>query len=211
MKHKKTTVFAAAVIIIVGVTVAFTAAPKTADLGKILLGNGEFLYVSEASSQPKTVSDVPALFDPDDDYMKIWDFAVQDLDGDGNAEVVLSVQGISGDTGGRLILHQIGNKIYGYRASNKAFGWLKADGTFDYTDPSAAVEGGFCFINSFSETGYTIEKITYGRGSYIGWDTFVVDHQPATEREYYAAINIQNQKPDAVWYEFTEENIKSIF
>lgn len=215
MKFRKTTVFAAAAAVIavaVGVVAAFTVAPQPAKavFGDILLGEREFLYVSGEPAQPKTIADVPALFDPDDDYMRIWDFAVQDLDGDGSAEVVLSVQGISGDTGGHLILHRIGGKVCGYRLSNRAFSWLKADGTFNYSDPSGVVEGGICFINGFTETGCATEKITYGRGPYIGWDTFVVDYRPATEREYFAAINTQNNKPDAVWYEFTEENIRAV-
>ena len=216
IKNKKKTVFAlaaAVAVVAVGMAVAFIAASgaEKADFGNILLGNAEFLYVSEETAQPKTISDVPALFDPDDDYMKIWDFAVQELDGDGDAEVVLSVQGISGDTGGSLILHRMGGQVYGYRVRYNAFSWLKADSTYYYSDPSNMVEHGICFITGFTETGYTTEKITYGRGPYIGWDTFVVDYQPATEREYYAAINIQNDKPDAVWYDFTEENIKSVY
>lgn len=184
MKSQKTTLLAIAAVAIVAVVGVAIAVPKTkaANFEDILLGNAEFLYVSEGSSQPKTISDVPALFDPDDDYMKIWDFAVQDLDGDGSAEVVLSVQGISGDTGGSLILHQIGHRIYGYPARNREFFELKADGSYSYIDPTAVDEGGACSISGFTETGYTIEKVTYGSGHY----------------------------PDAVWYEFTEENIKSL-
>lgn len=219
MKHKKATVLAivVAVVIIVGVIVVFTAAPKAADFGKILLGNGEFLYVSEGTAQPKTVSDVPALFDPDDDYMKIWDFAVQDLDGDGNAEVILSVQGISGDTGGNLILHQIGNKIYGYPAKNRDFMYLKSDGRFNYAEPSAVSEGSIGVIAGFTETDYTVDKITYSsmntnqQNFMVGFANCVVDHQSASEEEFIAALNVHNEKPDAVWYDFTEENIKSIF
>lgn len=216
MKFRKTSVLAVAAAVVavaVGVVGAFTVTPRSAKamFRDILLGEREFLYVSRETAEPKTVSDIPALFDPDDDYMKIWDFAVQDLDGDGSTEVVLSVQGISGDTGGSLILHRMGNQVYGYKASNRDFSWLKADSTYLYSDPSGAVEGGICSITGFTETGCTTEKITYGRGPVVGWDTFVVDYQPATDKEYFAAINIQNNKPDAVWYEFSEENIRAVF
>lgn len=216
MKSPKTTVFTLAfVVIIIGAIGAFALTQKTTDTNfeEILLGNADFLYVSEGTAQPKTISDVPALFDPDDDYMKIWDFIVQDLDGDGDVEVILSVQGISGDTGGSLILHRMGGQVYGYRVRNNAFSWLKADSTYYYYDPSGAVEHGICFITSFTETGYTTEKITYGRPPLrdVDWATFVVDYEPATDMEFFAAINIQNNKPDAVWYDFTEENIKSVF
>lgn len=217
MKLKKSTVLvlaAAVAVAAVGIGV-FALTQKTANTNfeDILLGNAEFLYVSEGASQAKNISDVPVLFDPDDDYMKIWEFAVQDLDGDGSAEVILSVQGISGDTGGSLILHRMGGQVYGYRVRNNAFSWLKADSTYYYYDPSGAVEHGICFITNFTETGYTTEKITYGRPPLrdVDWATFVVDYEPATDMEFFAAINIQNNKPDAVWHEFTEENIKSVF
>lgn len=39
------------------------------------------------------------LFDSDDAYMKIRTFAVQDLNGDGSAEVILTVLGSAGDAG----------------------------------------------------------------------------------------------------------------
>lgn len=218
MKSKKATVLAAAAavaVVAIGAVAAFTAASKTADADyrDILLENAKFLYVSAGTAEPKRVSDVPALFDPDDDYMKIWTFAAQDLDGDGNAEVILSVQGISGDTGGSLILHQIGGKIYGYSAGNHELMSLKVDGRFDYTEPATVFEIGIGSIDSFTETGYTIDKITYGRVYALtsNYDDCVVDHRTASAEEFIAAINAHNQRPDAMWYEFTEENIKEVF
>lgn len=219
---KKSTAFvlaAAVILVAVGAAAAFTAASRAADadFGDILLGNAEFLYVSEGAAEPKTISDVPALFDPDDDYMKIWTFAVQDLDGDGNAEVILPVQGISGDTGGSLILHRIGDKIYGYSASNQELMSLKSDGRFDYTESATVFEIGIGSIDRFTETGCAVDKITYGRiytdrpEAASNYEDCVVDHQPASEEEFIAAINAHNQKPDAVWHEFTEENIKEVF
>ena len=38
----------------------------------------------------------------------------------------------------------------------------------------------------------------------------MVDHQSATEEEYFNAAAIQNKKPDAEWYDFTDESIKAI-
>lgn len=187
MRSKKTAIFVIAVavaVIAAGAAAAFMMSSRTANpnFEDILLGNAGFLYISEGTAEPKNISDVPALFDPDDDYMKVWDFAVQDLDGDGSAEVILSVQGISGDTGGSLILHQTNDNIYGYPAKNREFSELKADGSFSYIDPTAVDQGGARSISGFTETGYTAEKVTRGSGPY----------------------------PDAVWYEFTEENIKEI-
>ena len=207
MKIKKVSLVTlfAAVALVVGVTVAFATAPRTAkvDWKDVLGGNAQFLYVSKGTAEPKDISDVPALFDPYDEYMRIWEFAVLDLDGDGHTEVVLSVIGVAGDMGGSLILHRIGDRIYGYPVDFRALVDLKADGTYGYSDPTGMAEGGVCSIKGFTETGYTVDKITYGQGTYAGWDTFVVDHQPATEEEFLAAEQTQQNKADAIWYDFT--------
>lgn len=217
MKIKMIAVLAIAAVAIAAAVFAMSSRTADPSFEDVLLGNTEFLYVSEGTAQPKTISDVPALFDPDDDYMKIWTFAVQDLDRDGNREVLLSVQGISGDTSGSLILHQIGNKVYGYLIRSRELMGLKTDGRFDYTEPATVFETGIGSIDGFTETGYTVDKNTYGRiytdrpETASNYEDCVVEHQPASEEEFIAAINVHNQKPDAVWYEFTEENVKEIF
>ena len=177
----------------------------------VLLGEAEFIYVNNGNIETMNITDVPAIFDPDDSYMKIWDFSVVDLDGDGEKEVILFVVGVAGDMGGKMILHQIGNEVYGYMSDNRTLVDLKTDGTFSYSDPTGVIEGGIGTIIDFSERGCTYDKISYGTGTYEGWNTFVVDHQPAAEAEYFDAVSMQNEKPDAEWYDFTEENIHAIF
>ena len=219
MKIKKTSIFAIliAMILIVGITTACaTSAIKSeADdeniLKRVLLGDAEFTYVNNGNIETMNITDVPSIFDPDDSYMKIWDFSVVDLDGDGGEEAILFVVGVAGDMGGKMILHQIGDEVYGYKSDNRTLVELKTDGTFEFSDPTGVVEGGFGSITDFSEHGYTIDKISYGTGTYEGWSTFVVDHQSATEEEYFDAAAIQNEKSDAEWYDFTEENIKAAF
>ena len=219
MKIKKTSIFAIliAIVLIVGITTACaTSAIKSkADdeniFNAVLLGDAEFTYVNNGNIETMNITDVPSIFDPDDSYMKIWNFSVVDLDGDGKEEVILFVVGVAGDMGGMLILHQIGNEVYGYICDNRTLSELKTDGTFEFSDPTGVGEGGFGAITGFSERGYTLDKISYGTGTYEGWNTFVVDHQPATEEEYFDAAAIQNEKPDAEWYDFTDENIKAAF
>ena len=177
----------------------------------MLLGDAQFVYVNSENTKTMNITDVPSIFDPDDSYMKIWNFSVVDLDGDGYYEVILFVVGVAGDTGGKIILHQIGNDIYGYVSDNRTLVDLKTDGTFSYSDPTGVIEGGIGAITDFSEQGYTLDKISYGTGTYEGWNAFVVDHQPATEEEYFDAVAIQNKKPDAEWYDFTNENINAVF
>lgn len=216
MKFRKKSVFAfvlALIIVIAGAVAVFAMTPKTAntELGAVLRGEISFLYVSEKAAQPKNIDDVPSLFDPSDAYMtKIWEFAVLDLDGDGTAEVILSVSGVANDMGGSLILHQINGRVYGYTANYRALTGLKTDGTFSYSDPTGVVEGGICSIAAFTETGYTIDKISYGQGDYGEWNTFVVNHQAATEEAFRAVENEQSKKPDAVWHDFAAENIAAV-
>lgn len=45
------------------------------------------------------ITDVPALFDADDPLMKIFEFSMVDLNGDGEDEVILFVAGAAGDMG----------------------------------------------------------------------------------------------------------------
>lgn len=177
----------------------------------VLLGDAQFVYANSENTKTMNITDVPSIFDPDDSYMKIWNFSVVDLDGDGYYEVILFAVGVAGDTGGKIILHQIGNDIYGYISDNRTLVDLKTDGTFSYSDPTGVIEGGIGGITDFSERGYTLDKISYGTGTYEGWNTFVVDHQSATEEEYFDATAIQNEKPDAKWYDFTDENINAVF
>ena len=177
----------------------------------VLLGNAGFLYVADGNTEPMDITDIPFIFDADDPYMKIWYFSVVDLDRDGEAEVILLVVGAAGDMGGNMILHQIGDKVYGYICDNRTLEELKTDGTFGFSDPTGVAEGGIGEIIDFSEIGYTMDKISYGSGTHEGWDTFIVDHEPSTEEEYFNAASMQSRKPDAEWHDFTNENINAVF
>ena len=176
----------------------------------VLLGDSEFICILNGNIETMDITDVPSIFDADDPFMKIWDFAAVDLDRDGEEEVVLFAVGAAGDMGGKLILHQIGDKVYGYISDNRTLEELKTDGTFLFSDPTGVVEGGIGVITSFSELGYIMDKISYGTGTNEGWNTFIVDHQPATEEDYFNAVAIQNEKPYVEWYDFTNENINSV-
>ena len=177
----------------------------------VLLGDSPFFYCSDGKAETMVITDVPVLFDEYDPLMKIWEFSVVDLNGDGEDEVILFVVGVAGDMGGKVILHQIGNKIYGYTADNRTLLDLKMDGSYGYSDPTGVTEVGIAAIVDFSEAEYTVDKISYAIGTYKGLDSFVADYQPVTEEEYLDVISKQNQKENAEWYEFTDENINILF
>lgn len=216
MQFRKKSLSAAALAVLIvaaGTVIVFAAAPKadSPDISDVLLGEAPFFYAAEGTLASVSIEDVPALFDPYDSYMKIWTFALQDLDGDGNAEVILTLFGVAGDTGGHLILHRMDGRVYGYTTDSRTLVNLKTDGTYSYSDPTGAAEGGICSITDFTENGYTIDKITFGQGTYNGWESFVVNRHPATEEEFLSAETIQSEKPDTAWYDFSAENIKSAF
>ena len=55
----------------------------------------------QKNAETMAITDVPALFDEYDPLMKIWEFSVVDLNGDGEDEVILFVVGVAGDMGER--------------------------------------------------------------------------------------------------------------
>ena len=180
------------------------------DFSDVLNGNADFLFISEGPTVSRTIEDVPALFDPDDEYMTIWDFASLDLDGDGAEEIVLSVSGVSGDMGGRLLLHRMNGRIYGYRTDSRTLVNLKADGTGEYSDPTGVSEMGICSVGQFTDTGYALNKISWAAGDYEGLNTFSVEGHPVSEEEFLTTLEKQGEKADAVWQEFTAENIGAL-
>ena len=181
----------------------------SAEIRDVLLGSTSFLYWAEGSetSESKAISQVPALFSPDSDYAAICQFAVLDLDGDGKSEVVLEISDVASDMGGYLVLRQVGGTVYGYPSNWRTFWYLKTDGTFTYS-ASAGNEDGTASVR-FTGTGMELEKRICGQGKQFEFDTFLIDGQPVSQREYEAAWKAQNQKSDATWYPWDEENIRA--
>lgn len=183
----------------------------SSEIRDVLSGSTSFLYWAEGTEIPesKAISQVPALFSPDSDYAAIYQFAVLDLDGDGTSEVVLQISDVASDMGGYLVLRQVGGTVYGYPSHWRTFWYLKTDGTFFYSY-SAGNEEGLAVVR-FTETGMELVKGVCGQGSQFEFDTFLINGQPVSKAEYETAWEAQTQKPDAEWYEFTEENIRMMF
>ena len=185
----------------------------------ILLGKSKFvLYQDEQTSSFVSIDDVPALIYEDDPYVKIWDFAVVDMDGDGTDEVLVWVCGVTTDFSGYLLLREENGTFYGtiFNAhnnwSNRWFGDLKTDGTFD--------------CNDVVDRWHNISKLYFtprgGAGIYgltvirndpdYDLESFMeIQKEVTREKDWWAAKETQKGKPDAVWYEFNEENIADVF
>lgn len=171
----------------------------------VLLGNTPFLYVDGSGQEvPTFLPDIPLAFSPYSSYATVTEFAVLDLDGDGSREVVLQVTDVANDMGGYVVLRQEGNKIRGYPSHWRTFWQLKTDGTFTYSSLTGTEEG--VASARFSEEGLMLE--THIRCTLDPGDTaYEIDHQPASEAQYEAALEAQAQKPDAAWHELNEANI----
>lgn len=186
------------------------SAPKDI-LKAVLSGDAPFRYCAGGKIASMDITDVPALFDADDPFMKIWEFSVADLDGDGQEEVILYVVGAAGDMGGKMILHRIDDAVCGYSTDNRTLVDLKTDGTYSYSDPTGLAETGIAAVIGFSGDGYTVEKLACATGTYEGWDSFTLAQQSASEEEYMDMLSLQEQKPDAERHDFTAENIDAMF
>ena len=184
----------------------------------VLLGRSQFILREPYADGERhaNIADVPAVFDPYDTYMKLWNFAVVDLDGDGADEVLVYACGVAGDMGGYLLLHQEAGNIYGMAFNSTISGHicfleLKTDGTFKYLDPTGTDWMSITRVG-FRSTGYVIDDLASASASDHGdFDSFLVNHQEATKAEFEAVLAAQDAKPDAVWYDFTEENIYDVF
>lgn len=180
-----------------------TPTPISADIQDVLTGNHQFSYTNDDGSNLASVSiaDLPALFNPDDDYMAIQNYVMVDLDGDGVEEAVLLVVGVAGDTGGYLVLHRIDDNVYGYRTGYRTFENLKTDGTFGYSDNIGAKEG--VAIIGFTENSFVMNDVLSATGQAYTMDTFMVNGEEVTEEEYNAAKEAQTLKSDVEWHEFS--------
>lgn len=165
-------------------------------------------YVDGSGQEvPTFLPDIPLAFSPYSSYATVTEFAVLDLDGDGSREVVLRVTDVANDMGGYVVLRQEGNEIQGYPSHWRTFWQLKTDGTFTYSSLAGTEEG--VASARFSEEGLMLE--THIRCTLEPGDaSYEVDHQPASEAQYEAALEAQAQKPDTAWYELNEANIKHL-
>ena len=178
----------------------------------VLLGESNFRNRSGLVDESLNISEIKrAVGDDDDDVVvRVLKFAVVDIDGDEEEEVVLRIQVGHNDYWGFEILHYLNGEIYGYPIWYRSFMDLKTDGTFSISY-SAADQG--VGRMTFSETGYSIsEAYTYttflGDGEYTV--EYFVDNEPCSMDDYFDVVEGQDQKADVEWYDFSEDNINAV-
>jgi beta-lactamase regulating signal transducer with metallopeptidase domain len=142
---------------------------------------------------------------------KATKFAIMDLDNDGNPEVILWLSVNNDDYYGFEVLRYQNGAVYGYTLWYRSFMDLKANGTFSFS--SGAADSGFGTVK-FTESAYSIDKITYSESSYDSNNnmsvSYFVDHESATEDAFLSAVNRQSEAADATWYEYADDTIEAM-
>lgn len=175
---------------------------------EILAGRQNF--TSADTGEHVNIDLLNGAYPPDAPFNSITlsQFAVVDLNRDGVNELVLSPS-IDGDgtlerisTLGYLILHRQGDEVSSYNLGYRAFGSLKADGTFWFS--SSASDSGYAHLR-FADGGCVTDEVTYSRGAYDEASgemrvSYFVEGRAVEQAEFDAAIQIWNAKPDAAWH-----------
>ena len=135
--------------------------------------------------------------------MQIPYFALVDLDRDTIPEVILR-ETVNGTDYGVVVLHYQDGIVYGYSLYTRGFMQLKIDGTFSYS--SGAGDNGFGRM-SFNRNSYTINPQAYCQTNADGSISYFVNQAPSTADAYSAALDGQERKSDASWYEFSADSV----
>lgn len=171
---------------------------------------GETAFWDVDSQQLLDIPTIRLAFTPEDIPLNTTHFAVVDLDGDGQQEIVLEVaaQQTPG-VGGFVILREQQGTVFGYPLWYRAFNAIKADGTFSFS--SSAFSSGFGRLR-FQEHGAATDRIAYSdvASDDPGQILYYMEGSPISESAFDAAIAQQSSKSDAVWHPFTQANIEKL-
>lgn len=136
-------------------------------------------------------------------------FTALDMDGDGVTEVVVELT----EWEAFVVLHcGGGNDVYGGEIAYRGLLNLKDDGTFTFS--SGAMDNGVATLDfrSGGTDGLQVGHLSLAESSMAedGSVTYWLDGgaESTDEAGYQAAIAQQDAKLDALWYDYTEDNIR---
>ncbi len=177
-------------------------------LKDVMAGERTF-YDVEAAEEIKITELKQALDSDGKNAVEISDFLVMDLDEDGVKEIVLWLVVNGNEYYGYEILHCQDEEVYGYRMYYRSFNSLKADGTFHFSSSSA--DKGIGRVK-FDASECLVEKIAASQSSYNKSNelevSYWVNGQETSQEVFEAEMEKQDKKSDALWYDFTDENVK---
>lgn len=169
----------------------------------VLSGQEAFWHVG--AREYMTLSQVSRVYDGES--VAFPRYAVADVDQDGNNEIILSQNVGDNEYYGYLVLKSADGVVYGHEVYYRAMLSLKADGTFSFS--SGAADSGFGYM-SLSADGAALHELAASESS-NGRIDFYLEGQPVSQAVYEAAVDLQEQKPEAVWYELTSESLEALW
>ncbi|MBQ2952189.1 MAG: hypothetical protein IJE07_01390 [Clostridia bacterium] len=137
-------------------------------------------------------------------------FTVLDMDGDGVSEVVVELT----EWEAFVVLFSDGGDVYGGEVVYRGLMNLKDDGTFTFS--SGAMDSGVAQLTIRSGGSDTLHMgylpLAESRTEEDGSVSYWLDGgaESTDEAGYLAALDQQDAKLDALWYDFTPENIRML-
>lgn len=180
----------------------------------ILLSNEDFINSGENGEYLERVNigDITIVFTSAEGVTgKVTKFAIVDMDGDGENEIVLCISTGSIDEGFEVLHYQDG-EVYGYHFWYRALEDLAEDGTFI---GSGGTSDTSIKKIKFLEKGYAIDTL-YESSSHYNVDgvneiQYYANGEICSEEEFNEAMSYQDKKTRVVWYELTSENVDLAF
>lgn len=173
---------------------------------EVLDGERSFTPVRDYgdNSRTYTIHDLRTFYYGDDQFpdarVELGELAIIDLDKDGLNELVVWPEGDDEylySVVGYLILRRQGDTVYAYNPVYRAFGLLKADGTFNWSSSAFNSGTGSAL---FTENGFEVKDITWCEIHSETDERYFVDGQEATKWDFESAMTAQRQKDEPVWY-----------
>lgn len=141
-------------------------------------------------------------------------FALFDLDGDGLLEVILNMDVLRVKDAASLILRYEDGVVRGYHFAPRAFGDLKVDGTFWFSN--GAFDHGFAKMDFSDSSHYWTKDVCYSKSTDYDEDgnfqiCYYYDGNRITEEAFQQYIQTYDDTEDVTYMDFTRANIKALF
>jgi uncharacterized protein YecT (DUF1311 family) len=134
-------------------------------------------------------------------------FTVLDMDGDKIPEVVLELSNDNNNPMFFEILHYMKGEVYGYNIVYRGLEQLKTDGT---AWSSSGASDNVCGKLRFESNALQTDILGHSNSSQNTDGitiSYFINNKPVTKETFDSFSKEQNAKKDAVWYEFSQENI----
>lgn len=184
---------------------------------EVLDGERQFISAysqyAEGDGRIYGIHDLRTFFYGDDQFpdavVEAGRVAILDLDRDGVNELVIWPEGEYENlysVVGYVILRRQGDEIYAYNPVYRAFGDLKSDGTFSWSN--GAAWSGYATL-TFGPGEVVLQETTYHKPGENGIDQlYFVDGRRAAQEEFHTAADAQYAKPNPVWYVYEDGVLK---